>query len=686
MTPYKLLLIILLLPVCVQSKELYQVRQLSERELLQTYTSVMHDGCRHAEKFWTNWTVDARGGMWGTGRSDLMNEGVRAISEMVLTSGALLKYSEVLTEAERKEYTRKCIASLRYCVATHVSGTQKCPDGKPWGNSWQSAMWTGTLGFGSWLIWDKIDPALQKDIERIVGSEADRFLNVKPPAGSSSDTKAEENGWNLTCLSVAANMFPANPHAAAWNEKALEYVMNTLSAPQDEQDKTVVNGRPVSEWSTGANIHSDFTLENHGFFHPAYVGCSSYFLTEMAMHYTFAGRPVPKAATHHLMDVWGMFQTFLLPWGESAFPQGMDWELHGLPFLNLYASLASYQKDPLAARYERIFLQYMRSWQIMCDGDLAAPGSRLGFTRHAINCEQAAWGFLSHKIFGPPVKEISAPKAAALTKGIHLRDSLQTATHRTDDKFISMSWGNKVMGMIIPIGEGHEGNPNFTAPIVNGLVGSFELTPRGETKTTVTAHSWRETPNGFETSATLLLNGGRLKQTVTIHSIGEKTLVYQDRVIAVSDVTISEERGLPLGIENDEITGGTRTLSHGDGRMVFDFKKPQKPLAMAGSWANVDGRLGLVAVSGTGLTYTQATGYQPGISICQDILYGSFSNHSRTFKAGEEVARRVAIIFVEVTPGKTASLAKSFKVQETAAGKVLELKLPESGTSKIPLL
>ena len=51
----------------------------------------------------------------------------------------------------------------------------------------------------------------------------------------------------MTCLAVAASMFSTHPHAAAWNEKAIEYMMNTLSVPQDAFDKTLVDGRPVSD-------------------------------------------------------------------------------------------------------------------------------------------------------------------------------------------------------------------------------------------------------------------------------------------------------------------------------------------------------------------------------------------------------------------------------------------------------
>ena len=65
----------------------------------------------------------------------------------------------------------------------------------------------------------------------------------------------------------------------------------------------------------------------------------------------------------------------------------------------------------------------------------------------------------------------------------------------------------------------------------------------------------------------MFLNGGRLKQTLRMTSIGDKgtVAVYQrgPRHRDWSDVTVAQEHGVPLGIENDEITGGTRILSDG---------------------------------------------------------------------------------------------------------------------------
>jgi len=80
------------------------------------------------------------------------------------------------------------------------------------------------------------------------------------------------------------------------------------------------------------------------------------------------------------------------------------------------------------------------------------------------------------------------------------------------------------MGMLIPLGSGHEGNPDFTVPLVSGFVGSFDLLPRGDVKTTSVEHTWKKTENGFETTGTVLLNGGRLKQILRVTSLGDKTV------------------------------------------------------------------------------------------------------------------------------------------------------------------
>jgi hypothetical protein len=286
-------------------------------------------------------------------------------------------------------------------------------------------------------------------------------------------------------------------------------------------------------------------------------------------------------------------------------------------------------------------------------------------------------------MFGPSVKPLTAREANAQEEGVRDYPYVDFIGQRTPQKFASFSWKNRIMGLLMPI-EDHESNPEFIVPIIDGFIGSFEVAGRGN-KMTVVEHSRKKTPDGFETSGTALINGGWLKQTLNMISVGSQTVVYEDRVTALTNITVRSERGLPIGIENDSLTGGKRLVSEEDGKIKFDWQKPQKPVALSGSWANVDGRLGVVMMNGAGMTYDQASKYSP-LAVYTDVLYGSYSDHPRKFKTGDEVAHRVGVFFVEVTPKETSKLAKSCRIETTPGGQVLRFKQPDGKVVEIPLL
>jgi len=62
------------------------------------------------------------------------------------------------------------------------------------------------------------------------------------------------------------------------------------------------------------------------------------------------------------------------------------------------------------------------------------------------------------------------------------------------------------------------------------------------------------------------------------------------------------------------------------------------------------------------------------------------SDHIRKFKAGEEVARRVAVLFVEVTPKETSALARSCRIEVKPGGQVLHFKQAGGKDAEVPLL
>lgn len=663
----KFILVALLLTLTIvplQASDPYGIKpDLSEKELCRLYVDVMYKFTRFAETKWSQSSDDPKAGYWGNGISG-SNEGIRAVANTALVYAVLAEESDALSAATRRHYIDRALAGVRYCAMSHLTGTGKCIDGKQWGNSWQSTLWGANVGFAAWILRDHIDQELREAVERMVTYEADRFLDVKPSGQRYGNTRAEEVGWDQILISLAPNMMPNHPNAPRWREKSIEWMMNALSAPQDLKDTRLVDGRPVKDWITALNTHPDFLVENHGFFHPSYTFVTATEIAEGALFYAYAGNPMPEAAAHRLDDNWWAMQEFMQPSGEWIFVQGQDWELHSDSHIHYLAWQATRSQDPLAAVMEKQIAQRMRDQQRIYGGRLAGPASSLGYARDAIQMERTSYAYLYHRYIGPAVSDPAAAQRTWRTlNGVRRHLHSDFITHRTDSKFASFSWKNKIMGQVIPIGPWNGNNPHFTTPITNGFVGSFTVADPDAKGMKVLDRSWKQLRNGFETRGTLSINGGLLKQEILFASFGEKAVVYLDRVTAEKDVRIEQEIGVTFGIENDELNGDRRTLYYEGGSQVITGPDTDQTIHIAGKWANVDGRLGVISLAGSGLVYRDVPKYNRN-GAREDFLYGSFSDEPREYRAGDVVARRALVFLTETSPGETAALAQSLRIEE----------------------
>ena len=169
---------------------------------------------------------------------------------------------------------------------------------------WQASWWAAEMGTAAWFLWDQLDPALRQAAADMIVYHADHIAAQRPGARVNLDTEAETVAWNSSILSLAANMMPLHPHSAKWREAAEQYVYTIFATAKDLQDSTPGDcGRPVKNWVVGANIHDDFSLENHNRFHIDYVfACYRFFIYGAAMH-RLGGNSIPGAFRHHTADV-----------------------------------------------------------------------------------------------------------------------------------------------------------------------------------------------------------------------------------------------------------------------------------------------------------------------------------------------------------------------------------------------
>ncbi len=655
-------------------------------EVLPQLRAMLLDYRRYAETLWQQpVALDATQsmGFWGSGRGEGGNEGARAVTNTALV------YALLFREGDRAFSVAQRIApALRYTAATHVSGAQKGTDGKQWGNSWQSAMWAGNLGMAAWLVRDQLDEATLAAVNRVVAFEADRFIDQKPPSMAPGDTKAEENAWDLTASSSALLLMPDHPHAGAWHQTVLRYGFNSLSVPADQNSTQMADGKMVRDWVSTVQQNPDFTLENHRIFHPVYAMVAPATLAQAAVAYRLGGKPVPQALQHSVVNGWNMLRYVALPDGEWLYPQGLDWDLHDYEHLHYWTMLGTLYRDPLAALLEKRTVGYARKRQILNgDGRFVGPSSSLGFAREAVQAERVAFSLLMHQVFEPPAPtnamattmtdQAQWQRAVSAMAPVRAFDGAGFVVHRTPRGVLSFSWKNRLMGLATPQSQTHLDAPYVTTPLLTSLTGRFTLQEppdKNSARFQVLRQAVATDKNGFSLAIESEINNGALRQQIAVASLEPGILVYLDRVVAQKDVTVLEEQGLPLSIENDEVSGNQRRLSTQEGSQLLTGGQ-EKQIALAGHWANIDGRLGLIAPDSP-LLY-KAAGKPNRAGAREDILFGSWKSGARTFKVGETVAERASLWILDSSPAETARIAASTQVERGPNGITVRFTAPD---------
>jgi hypothetical protein len=171
-------------------------------------------------------------------------------------------------------------------LPTHGAGGATCADGKPWRDQWQSALWAASTGQAAWLLWDELTPREKWLAARMVCDEADRFVTQTPPSQVKRDTKAEENAWNSRVVALAFNMFPNHPNHDRYREAAVRWQLSSFTTAADLTREDLVEGKPLKQWlsGVGANLHDDYTLENHDRVHPDYMASIRTLVTQSLLY------------------------------------------------------------------------------------------------------------------------------------------------------------------------------------------------------------------------------------------------------------------------------------------------------------------------------------------------------------------------------------------------------------------
>jgi hypothetical protein len=417
----------------------------------------------------------------GTRLSDPSEYTIRARTSTLLTLATCLRFASCEEPAETRDDYVKMLDEL---VSAHYTGGGVTASGKPWGHEWQSSYWTWQATFSAWLMWWELSPPLRRAVLAMAIDEADRFLEMPAPYARFLDTKAEENAWNSMLLVLLGEILESHPHHARWRERGLEYMISAFAAGEDRTSKRVVEGKPLSAWLGGANVHPDFTLENHGFVHPDYMACIGLNLTN-ALVYRLLARRVPEAVTFNAQPVYDVLKFFTAADGGLFYPGSTDWSLHRLDLTwSTALQMDRLAHDPQAGALGDLALDTMERMHARYgDGRMFAQYEFTTYkTIEAVTSTSLDVGLMFARMWMPAEPSEPIETVWKQLEGARVFEDGRLFVMRTPKAINSFSWGTRIMGVaepfakdtiVWPVSRGYFGlgAPIVPGPLVAGRLG-----------------------------------------------------------------------------------------------------------------------------------------------------------------------------------------------------------------------
>lgn len=613
------------------------------------FIAILQQWPRFALKYWWQEATRTDWGCFGTGYNSW---GVQTNQKFVGAMAVLAAASE-LDEDEagmaREEILDKALRALRYSLATHITGEHHCSDGTQWGHTWISALGLERMLHGISAIREQLTEADQAALRRVICSEADWLLDY-PIQGTlwakDGGNKPESNIWNGALCCRAALLFPEEPHASDWLEKAHCFFINGISVPADATAETVIAGKPVRERHVGPNFFPHYALDHHGYLN---IGYMIICLSNIAMlHYGLmqANLPPPESLYWHARDLWQLVRMLIFDNGRLLRLGGDSRQRYCYCQDYLLPTLfwaADYYGDEEAKQWEEQALELIRQEQTF-NGDGSFLSRRLHVIRHKnpyyytrLEADKAvvlsmnvAWRKL---LFSQSASSCAANSAKAVVASSTKPESCawEELEHgalfvRSRRRFASWAWRayEPPQGLCLTLQDGH------LAEWSENLGGSIRLASDGECKRSVLCYQQQLFPGGFITAGimadspkALMAEGWTYPEAIP-HRLAvaalpdERALIVLEYCVVPIRTYFREIKGLKLNIANDLFNGFVRryytpegcVLRRGEDKGVWRFP---------GRWANVDNRLGVICIYGSEEIYLvqagqrRASGYEASL-------------------------------------------------------------------------
>ena len=651
--------------------------------------SLLTGWSRHAERYW--YAIPGQGGL-GCYGSGYNSWGVQTNQKYVAAMAALASSEAAEGLVDRQWARDRALAALRFSLASHVSGEIPCTDGTPWGHTWISGLGIERMMCGVHRLARHLTDADRAALKRVLTSEADYLLSG-PQRGKSVGIVAglwglsglnvpESNIWNGAIPWRAAVMYPDEPHAADWAERAHAFLINGVSVEADAGDDTVVAGKPVRERHVGPNFFPNFALDHHGYFNLGYMVICASNLAMLHFDLKAAGLPRPESLDHHAAELWDAIRRMLFADGRLA-RLGGDTRVRYAYCQEYLLPTLLWAADRLGERHAAELIEAQLT---LIEREARYNGDGGFYSRRMASLAEASPYYYTR---------IESDRACVLGMGVAYAGLVTPATappqpfepsvaggwcepeygavlHRSPTRLASFTWRaqQRAQGVCQPPDDGHlaewdlnlAGRVEFLSaePNRRGLDGFHIDTFDGgfvtcgcviEGNKIVLPEGWRADESARHWIAFAALPDG--------HSVvGLQRCRTADRRTYLAEV-----KGLHLNVPNDLYNEFCRALTTARGSFSLEAG-PQYDgvLNLSSRWANVDGRIGAIGLYGAdGLAVHRAPHRRGGPyrSLYVDELCWGCAIGTRAVDAGTTILDAGWMVLASAAPDQTRRLAEA---------------------------
>ena len=590
-------------------------------------TPMLERWAQAVEQFWTDWDDDSGLGCYGPG---YIHWGVQSNFNYAAAMATLAAQPGV---AHAGKWLDRALAAWRFALATHVTGDHPGLNGERWGHTWISMLGIERAMHALPHLDPHLTGADRAALRRVLVGEADWLLHAGHRGGqrgviaglwnSSGRNAPESNIWSGALLWRTAHYYPDAPNAGAWKELAHKYLINGVSVPADAEDARLIAGKPVRAWHVGANFFPHYALDHHGYLNVGYmVICTS---NAAMLHFDMkaAGLPRPASLDHHQGDLWQVLRRFIFDDGRLARIGGDSRVRYAycqeylLPAL-LY--IADRWRDPhaLALAERQVALMQV---ELDASDDGTFYGRRMGHMRatnphYFTRLESDRACVLAMALNDAPLVDAPPPSDNAFettVRGGWIEPEHGAMLHRSPTRLASFAWRARGLTQALCQPPHASDLAEWTlnlCPVVQFLGDDGKHTGRHRRLLHQHATAF---DGGFVTCGAVMEGvdihideGAHCTDQAVTHIAfaalpDARTCLSLHHVVTATDRVgyTATVKGLHLNVPNDLFNGFTRQIHTAAGtRTLSSPPERDESIRLDGRWANIDGKVGVVALYG----------------------------------------------------------------------------------------